>query len=114
MTRMAPRYALLAFVGFGFGLWLNRPAPSTKGERAISNDAQLAKNKTEDSKDSARQSFSRVLELGRQGGGLRQDAALQELLRTMRAEDFREAVALWTEKTQAELLSDEVRVGAIL
>lgn len=113
MMRVALPYAVLVLVGFGAGFWLGRPArPSGRLSTGVKTESINPDGGVRIA--IAAPSLARVLELGGPGGGLRQDAELHETLKTMGAEDFRNAASLWTEEVQQRLQNDEVRAGAIL
>jgi hypothetical protein len=76
--------------------------------------AEAAKAKAEQSSPALSSSLALVLELAKGEKGIRGDAELYEALQTMRAEDFRDSVALWTDEVRKKLLDDKVRGGAIL
>lgn len=111
--RVTLPYAVLVLVGFGAGIWLGSPARPS-GQINTGAKAQPIKPDVEARIAIATPSLARVLELGGPGGGLRQDAELHETLKTMGADDFRNAASLWTEEAQQKLLNDEVRAGAVL
>jgi hypothetical protein len=61
-----------------------------------------------------RPGFANILQIGQRSGNLQDDVELYDALNVMRAEDFREAVCLWTTEMQAKFGYMELQTRAIL
>src|SRR4030095_9749924 len=114
MLRAVLQCVVCVVLGFGVGRWLSGKIDSTKRNSDRLPRAEAAKAKAEQSSPALSSSLARVLELAKGEEGIRGDAELYEALQTMRAEDFRDSVALWTDEVRKKLLDDKVRGGAIL
>lgn len=112
--RVALRCAVIVLLGFAVGLWLSRPGTSRVHSDSTKRHTEAADHGADKPVANAPKSFERMLELGQEGGGLRQDAELHEALKAMRAEDFENAASKWTREIQQKLLADTVRLAAIL
>jgi hypothetical protein len=114
MWRAPLRYIVALLLGIAVGRFCSQLQDNAREGNGGFSYALDSKRNVDDPKEVPRYSMGEVLDLAKPGGGLQQDAALEEALKTMRAEDFRGAASLWTTEMQGRLQRDTVRARAIL